>query len=87
MLFGEMRNSCSLFLIVQCNNMFTKHTDILVDVPVEKRFRRACLDLAIGNELSAARTARLGGEAVGSKVPAQCASGFPPMTIRNAGGQ
>ena len=67
MLFGKMRNTrntCSRFLIVQCNNMFTKHTDTLADVPPEKCFRRECLDLAIGNELSAARTARLAQSAV-----------------------
>ena len=44
--------------------MFTKRTDTLADVPPEKRFRRECLDLAIGNELSAARTARLAQSAV-----------------------
>ena len=60
----NMRTSCSRFLIVQCNNMFTKRTDTLADVPPEKRFRRERLDLAIGNERSAARTARLAQSAV-----------------------
>ena len=41
-----------------------KPTDALADVPPEKHFRRECLDLAIGNELSATRTARLAQSAV-----------------------